>query len=279
MKRNHLLLLPCILGMLFLYNCSDNSDVNDLPTILADVTTIEGDLVVAEDFYLRNKPEPVKVDYSVMVVSQSQSGCAMTIDIRLDLYRFDAITQEFVFEKTLDEDTDVTVVCDTLYEESTGWSYDQKASATTYKVILETTMESDGIEYSEASIALFVIWKSSGAPKGHAKRDLKKIDQAEKLITKLEAYYPVYEALKADGLITGEELVDIHEQIMTLDEAVAIAEAHMQQAIEENAEAISYLESQDYKTSFIKAKIAAREAHNALNIYHALLAQATHGSE
>ena len=111
------------------------------------------------------------------------------------------------------------------------------------------------------------------------KKTIVKIKKYEKLISKLEAYYPVYEALKADGLITGGELVDIHEQIITVDEAVAMAEAHMQQAIEENAEAISYLVSQDYETSFIKAKIAAREAHNALNIYHALLAQATHGSE
>jgi hypothetical protein len=271
MKRNHLVLLPCILGMLFLYNCS-----GEPPQPLPIDVTIEGDLVVAEDFYLRNKPEPVDVDYSVMVVSQSQSGCEMTIDISLDLYRFDAITQEFVFEKTLDEATGEEVVCDTLYEGSPSWSYDQKASATTYKIILEITM--DGTGYSVAS-DLFVIWKSSGAPKGHAKRDFKKIDQAEKLITKLEAYHAVYEALKAEGLITGDELVDIHEQIMTVDEAVAMADAHMQQAIEENAEAISYLESQDYETSFIKAKIAAREAHSALNIYHALLAQATHGSE
>ncbi len=272
MKRKHLVCLTCIFGM-FLLSCDPGTPLPPLPDV-----TIDGDLVVAEDFYLRNKPEPVNVDYSVMVVSQSQSGCEMTIDIRLDLYRFDAITQEFVFEKTLDETTDEEVVCDTLYEGSTSWSYDQKASATTYKIILETTMDGDGNEYSVAS-DLFVIWKSSGAPKGHAKRDFKKIDQAGKLITKLEAYHDVYKALKADGLITGDELVDIHEQIMTVEDAVTMADAHMQQAIQENAKAISYLESQDYETSFIKAKVAAREAHSALNIYHPLLAQATHGSE
>jgi len=263
--------------MLFLYNCN-----GEPPQPLPIDVTIEGDLVVAEDFYLRNKPEPVNVDYSVMLLSQTQNeepseepseGCG-TIDIIVDLYRFNAITQEFVFEKTLAEDTGVEA-CDTLYEGSISWSYDQKASATTYKIILETTM--NGNQYLASD--LFVIWKSSGAPKGHAKRDFKKIEQAEKLITKLEAHHAVYEALKAEGLITGDELVDIHEQIMTVEDAVTMADAHMQQAIQENAKAISYLESQDYETSFIKAKVAAREAHSALNIYHALLAQATHGSE
>jgi len=269
MKRNRLAWLPCIFGMLFLYNCSDELPQ---PGVTID---IDGELVVAEDFYLRNKPEPVNVDYNV--TGFSSDGCEFTIGIRLDLYRFDAITQEFVPEKTLDENPDVEIACNTLYEGSTSWSYDQEASATTYKIIFETTM--DGTEYYEADSALFVIWKSSGAPKGHAKRDLKKIDQAEKLITKLEAYYAVYEALKDDGLITGDELVDINEQIMLVDEAVEMADAHMQQAIQENAKAISYLESQDYETSFMKAKVAAREAHSALNIYHTLLAQATHGSE
>ncbi len=276
MKRDHLVLLPCIFGVLFLYRCG-----GEPPQPLPIDVSIEGDLVVAEDFYLRNKPEPVNVDYSVMVMSQNQSGCEMTIDIRLDLFRFDAITQEFVFEKTLDEATDVAVACDTLYEGSTSWSYDQKASATTYKIILETTM--DGNAYSVAS-DLFVIWKSSGAPKGHAKRDFKKIEQAEKLITRLEAYHAVYEAMKAKGLIIGDELVDIHDQIVTVGEAVAMADAHMQQASKENDQANAYFvgesgELPDYETSFIKAKAAAREAHRALNIYHALLAQATHDPE
>jgi len=39
-------------------------------------------------------------------------------------------------------------------------------------------------------------------------------------------------------------------------------------------EAMEYFDAEDYQTCFTLAKAAAREAHQALTIYHALLAQA-----
>ena len=203
----------------------------------------------------------------------------MTVDIRLDLYRFDTTANDFVFEETLAEDSNVEIDCYEPYEGSASWSYDQKASATTYKIIVETTVHDAGIDQNYPTISdVFVIWKSPGSPKGHAKRDLKKIDQVEKLITKLQAYSKVYETLWNYGFITGEERVNIHGQVMTVDEAVDMAVDRWDQAVSESNVAIEYFNIQDYETSFIKAKAAEREAHGALNIYHALLAQATRGS-
>lgn len=99
------------------------------------------------------------------------------------------------------------------------------------------------------------------------------------MITKLHAYYEVYETLWNDGFITGEERVNIYGQGMTADEAVDMAMDRWEQAVSENNVAIEYFNTQDYETSFIKAKAAEREAHGALNIYHALLAQAAGGLE
>ncbi len=276
MKPYRFLWMPCVFAIVCLFSCGGEVPVpGPAPTV-----TIEGSLEVAEDFYIRNKPEPVIVEYGVILRDESQTmgeACEMIIDVRLDLFRFDAATQEFVFEETLYQaDEGVVVLCDKLYEGSTNWVYDRKASATTYKIVLQTTMYEE--EYSVAS-ALFVIWHSPGAPKGHAKRDLKKIDQVEKLITKLGAYHEVYVAAKNDELIIGDELVVIHGEIMTVDEAVDMADDHMLHAIENSDQAIVYFADQDYETSFTMAKRAAREAHRALTIYHVLLAQAIEAME
>ena len=338
MRCNRLVWLPCVFGMLFLFGCSGGE--------LPPGKTIKGDLAIGKDFYLRNKPEPVDIFYSVAVVDISQEtvvevaeepnedisedvtqeiaeevaedvdvdasdetveeateepdqdigeetaenaaeepdsntavGCEMTVDIRLDLYRFDTTVNDFVFEETLAKDNNVEIDCYTPYEGSVSWSYDQNASATTYEIIVETTVHDAGNGEGYPTISkVFVIWKSSGSPKGHAKRDLKKIDQVEKLITKLQAYYEVYVTLWSGFFITGEEKVNIHGQVMTVDEAVDMAVDRWDQAVSENNVAIEYFNTQDYETSFIKAKAAEREAHGALNIYHALLAQATRGS-
>ena len=342
MKRNLLAWLPCVFGMLFLFGCGGGE-----PLPLPPGKTIKGVLVIEKDFYLRNKPEPVHISYSVEVEDISQETvvevaeeqnedisenvtqeiaedvavevdvdasdetveeadeepdqdigeetaedvaeepdpnaaeeCKMTVSIRLDLYRFDATANDFVFEETLSEVSDVEIVCDQPpYEGTASWSYDRKTSATTYKIIVETTVHDAGNDEDyPTSSDVFVIWKSPGSPKGHAKRDLKKIDQVEKLITKLQAYFEVYETLWNGFFITGEERVNIHGQVMTVNEAVEMAVGRWEQAVSENNMAIEYFNIQDYETSFIKAKTAAREAHGALNIYHALLAQATRGS-
>lgn len=341
MKRNRLAWLPCVFGMLFMFGCG-----GDIPLPLPPSTTINGVLEIEKDFYLRNKPEPVYISYSVGledisqetvvemaeepnedisedvaqkiakdvaeevgvevsdetveetaeepaqdiggetaedVAEESDSNtaeeCKMTVSIRLDLYRFDTTVNDFVFEETLSEVNNIEFVCYEPYQGSASWSYDQKASATTYKIILETTVNDagNGEDYPTTS-DVFVIWKSPGSPRGQAKRDLKKIDQVEKLITKLQAYFEVYKTLWEDGLITGEERVNIHGQIMTADEAVDMAMDRWDQAVSENNVAIEYFNIQDYETSFIKTKAAALEAHGALNIYHALLAQTTRGS-
>ena len=275
MKPYRFLWIPCVFAILCLFSCGGEVPVpGPAPTV-----TIEGSLEVAEDFYIRNKPEPVIVEYGVILRDESGTmgeACEMIIDVRLDLFRFDAETQEFVFEQTLVESTPVTVVCDIQYSGSTNWVYDRQASAATYKIVLETTMGETA--YSVES-DLFVIWKSPGAPKGHAKRDLKKIDQVEKLITKLGAYHEVYVAAKNDELIIGDELVVIHGEIMTVDEAVDMADDHMLHAIENSDQAMAYFADQDYETSFTMAKRAAREAHRALTIYHVLLAQAIEAME
>jgi len=341
MKRNRLAWLPCVFGMLFLFGCGGGE-----PLPLPPDTTIKGVLAIEKDFYLRNKPEPVHISYSVGVVDISQETvlevteepnediseditreiaedvaeevdvdtsdetveeateepdqdigeetaedvaeepdsnaaeeCKMTVSIRLDLYRFDSTVNDFVFEETLSQVSNVEIFCDQPpYEGSTSWSYDRKASATTYKIIVETTVHDTWNDEDFPTISdVFVIWKSSGSPKGHAKRDLKKIDQVEKLITKLKAYYDVYETLWNAGLISGEERVTIRGQVMTVDEAVDMAMDRWEHAVLENNVAIEYFNTQDYETSFTKAKAAEREAHGALNIYHALLAQATRG--
>ena len=271
MKPYRFLWMPCVFAIMCLFSCGGEVPVpGPAPTI-----TIEGSLEVAEDFYIRNKPEPVIVEYDV-ILSDESGTCEKIIDVRLDLFRFDAATQEFVFEKNLVESTPVTAVCDIPYSDSTNWVYDRQASAATYKIILEATM--DGNPYSVES-ALFVIWKSPGAPKGHAKRDLKKIDQVEKLITKLGAYHGVYEAAQKDELIIGDELVRIHGEIMTVDEAVDMADDHTMHAIKNSDQAMACFADQDYETSFTMAKRAAREAHKALTVYHALLAQAIEAME
>lgn len=341
MKRKRLAWLPCVFGMLFLFGCGGGE-----PSPLPPGKTIKGVLAIEKDFYLRNKPEPVHISYSVWVEDISQETilevaeepnedisegvtqeitedvaeevdvdtsdetveeaaeepdqdiceetaedaaeesdsntaeeCGMTVDIRLDLYRFDTTANDFVFEETLAEDSNVKIDCYEPYEGSVIWSYDQKASATTYEIIVETTIHDAGNGEDYPTISeVFVIWKSPGSPKGHAKRDLKKIDQVEKLITKLQAYFEVYETLLNDGYITGGEWVNIHGEVMRVDEAVEMAVDRWDQAVSENNVAIEYFNIQDYETSFIKAKAAEREAHGGLNIYHALLAQATSDS-
>lgn len=275
MKPYRLVWLPCVLAIVCLFGCGGEIPApGPAPTI-----TIEGNLDVAKDFYIRNKPEPVIVEYDVMLLDQSQTmgeACEMTLNVRLDLFRFDAAIQDFVFEQTLVESTPVDVVCNVQYSGSANWVYDRQAAAATYKIILEATM--DETAYSVAS-DLFVIWKSPGAPNGHAKRDLKKIDQVEKLITRLVAYHQVYETVKADELIIGDERVVIHGEIMTVDEAVGMADAHTLHAIENSDQAMAYFANQDYETSFNMAKRAAREAHKALTVYHVLLAQAIEAME
>ena len=342
MKRKLLAWLPCVFGMLFLFGCGGGE-----PSPLPPGKTIKGDLAIEKDFYLRNKPEPVHISYSVWVEdisaetvvevaeepneeisehvtqeiaedvaeevdvgvtdetveeaaeepdqdiseetaedaaeeadSNTAKDCKMTVDISLDLYRFDTTANDFIFEETLAKKSNVEIVCEQPpYESSATWLYDQKTSATTYKIIVETTVHDVVNDEDYPTISeVFVIWKSSGSPKGHAKRDLKKIDQVEKLITKLHAYYEVYVTLWDNFFITGEEWVNIHGQVMTVDEAVEMAVDRWDQAILENNVAIEYFNFQDYETSFIKAKSAEREAHGALNIYHALLAQATRSS-
>ena len=267
MKNYSVAVLGCILMLLSLFGCGDL----EIPPEL-EVVTIEGTLEVAEDFYIRNKPEPVVVDYSVKLVDTSGTTGTMFIDVRVDLFRFDAASEELVFEQTLEEFSE-TVECNEVYDGSTNWVYDRQADATTYKIILEATM--DGyIETFSVDSDLFVIWKSPGAPKGHAKRDLKKMDQVEKLITRLDGYHEVYEAARQDGYIVGDELVMIHKEMMTVDEAVAMADELKLTAMENSDQAMAYFDAQDYETCFTLAKAAAREVHSALTIYHALLAQA-----
>jgi hypothetical protein len=274
MKKYSVVVLGCIIMLLSLFGCSDL----EIPPEL-EVVTIEGTLEVAEDFYIRNKPEPVVVDYSVKLVpvDESQTTDPMLIGVRIDLFRFDAATEALVFEQTLEEFSE-TVACNKVYPGSINWVYDRQADATTYKIILETTMEGYDETFSVDS-DLFVIWKSPGAPKGHAKRDLKKMDQVEKLITRLDGYHEVYEAVRQNEYIVGDELVVIHEEMMTVGEAVAMAEALRLTAVENSDQAMEYFTAQDYETCFILAKTAAREAHQALNIYHALLAQAKDAME
>lgn len=272
MKNYSVVVLGCILMLSGLFGCSDL----EVPPELA-VVTIEGTLEVAEDFYTRNKPEPVVVEYSVKLVDESQTTEPMLMGVRIDLFRFDAATEELVFEKTLEEYSE-TVACNVVYDGSTNWVYDRQADATTYKIILEATMDGVDETFSVGS-DLFVIWKSPGAPKGHAKRDLKKMNQVEKLITRLDGYYEVYEAARQNGYIVGDEQVVIHEEMMTVDEAVAMAEALKLTAIEKSDQAMEYFDAQDYQTCFTLAKKAAREVHQALTIYHAMLAQAKDAME
>jgi hypothetical protein len=274
MKNYFVVVLGCIIMLLSLLGCDNGIPVpGPEPTIVI----IEGNLEVAEDFYIRNKPEPVVVNYTVKLVDESQAADPMLVSVRIDLFRFDAATEALVFEQTLQEFSE-TVECNEVYDGSTSWVYDRQADATTYKIILEATMDGYDETFSVSS-DLFVIWKSPGAPKGHAKRDLKKMDQVEKLITRLEGYHEVYEAARQNGYIVGDELVVIHEEMMTVDEAVAMAEALKLTAIENSDQAMEYFDAQDYQTCFTLAKKAARELHQALTIYHALVAQAKDAME
>jgi hypothetical protein len=274
MKNYFVVVLGCIIMLLSLLGCDNGIPVpGPEPTIVI----IEGNLEVAEDFYIRNKPEPVVVNYTVKLVDESQAADPMLVSVRIDLFRFDAATEALVFEQTLQEFSE-TVECNEVYDGSTSWVYDRQADATTYKIILEATMDGYDETFSVSS-DLFVIWKSPGAPKGHAKRDLKKMDQVEKLITRLEGYHEVYEAARQNGYIVGDELVVIHEEMMTVDEAVAMAEALKLTAIENSDQAMEYFDMQDYQTCFTLAKKAARELHQALTIYHALVAQAKDAME
>lgn len=254
-----------ILMLLGIFGCG-----GEIPPEIEPLT-MEAELEIAKDFYIRNKPEKVVADYTVELIDDSGTIGAETMDVRVDLFRFDATAREFVFEQTLQEFIGELVKCNEVYSGSTSWVFDRQAAATTYKIILEVAIDNES--FSVAS-DLFVIWKSTGAPKGHAKRDLKKIDQVEKLITRLEGYYAVYEAARADGLIVGDEPVVIHDEPMTVEEAVVMADKLKQSAIGDSDKAMAYFDGQDYETSFTFAKIAARQAHQALNIYHALLAQA-----
>lgn len=287
MKNYSVAVLGCIIMLLSLFACSGQ----EIPPEL-EAVTMEGTLEVSEDFYIRNKPEPVVVDYSVKLVDASGITSEMSIGVKVNLFRFDAVAGALVLDQTL-EDYSKTVVCNKLYDGFTTWVYDRQEDATTYKITLEATMDGYDETFSVAS-DLFVIWKSPGAPKGHAKRGLKKMDQVEKLITRLNGYYAVYEAAKADGLIVGDELVVIHEEMMTVDEAVAIAKTFEMNAINNSDLAMKYFHGQDpdpedpdveefvgqdYETCFTLAKTAAREAHQALTIYHALLAQAKDAME
>jgi hypothetical protein len=265
MKNHAMVIFGCILVLLTLFGCG-----NEIPPELVDVT-MDGNLDVSEDFYVRNKPEPVLVEYNVKLNDTSGTVGEMIIGVKIDLFRFDAATGDFVLEQTLEEDPSVAVMCNEEYSGSTNWVYDRQATASTYKIILEATMDEDS--FSVAS-DLFVIWKSPGAPKGHAKRDLKKMDQVEKLITRLDGYYGIYEAAKQNGYIVGNELVVIHEETMTVEEAVTMAETFEMNAIEKSDQAMAYFDAQDYETCFVLAKTAARKVHSVLTIYHALLAQA-----
>ena len=286
MKNYSVAVLGCIIMLLSLFGCDNGIPV---PGPEPNEVTMTGFLDVAEDFYMRNKPEPVVIEYNVKLTDTAETACEMTIGVKVDLFRFDAATGTFVpeHEQPLVESSH-TVACDGEHDGTINWIYDRQANATTYKIILEATMEGYDGTFSVAS-DLFVIWKSPGAPKGHAKRDLKKMDQVEKLITKLDGYHGVYEAALDLGYIVGDELVVIHDEIMTVDEAVAMAETFEMNAVYYSDLAIKYFYGQDpdsedpdveefvgqdYETCFILAKKAAREAHSALTIYHALLAQA-----
>jgi hypothetical protein len=77
---------------------------------------------------------------------------------------------------------------------------------------------------------------------------------------------------KAAGLITDNEQVNIHCQIMTAHEARASAYDHLSIAINENNYANYFFNIGDYETCFLKAKMAESETHLAKNIYEALLA-------
>ena len=265
MKKYAVAVFGSILMFLGLFGCG-----GEIPPVIEPLT-VEAALEVDKDFYVRNKPETVVVDYNVELIDESGTVGAKEMDVRVDLFRFDAATREFVFEQTLQESLGELVNCNQVYEGSTSWVYDRQADATTYKIILKVAM--DGSSFSTAG-DIFVIWKSTGAPKGHAKRDLKKIAQVEKLITRLDGYYAVYEAAKEDGLIVGNELVVIHEEVMTVEEAVTMADDLRLSAVGDSEEAMAYFDSQDYETSFTLAKAAARQVHQSLTIYHALLAQA-----
>jgi len=264
MKKYALSVLGSTLMFLSLFGCG-----GEIPPEIAPLT-MEADLEVAKDFYVRNKPEPVLVEYNVELIDESETTDVKEMDVRVKLFRFDVATREFVIEQTLEESLSKPVECNQVYFDSTNWVYDRQAVATTYKITLEAII--DGDSFSVAS-DLFVIWKSPGAPKGHAKRDLKKMDQVEKLITKLDGYYAVYEAAKKE-LIVGDELVVIHEEVMTVEEAVTMADGFKLDAIENSDQAMEYFNNQDYETCFTLAKTAARQVHQSLTIYHALLAQA-----
>ena len=277
MKKYSVVVLGCIIMLLNLFGCN-----NGVPPVLDEVILEEGTLEVAKDFYTRNKPEPVVVDYSVKLIDGSETKLGTTIGIKVDLFRFDVAAGDFVPEQNLAEDPFVTVTFDANHiandSDTINWVYDRQVVTGTYKIILEATME--GFEEPFSTVSdLFVIWKSPGAPKGHAKRDLKKMDQVEKLITKLDGYHGIYEEAQNLGYIVGDELVVIHDEMMTVDEAVDMAETFEMNAIENSNEAMEYFDAQDYETCFILAKTAAREAHQALNIYHALLAQAKDAME
>ena len=253
MKNYSVAVLGCILVLLSLFGCDNGIPVpGPVPTLVKMV----GNLEVVEDFYVRNKPEPVVVDYSITLVDESETVGGMVIGVKVDLFRFDVAARDFIFEQTLEKDPSLEVTCNVTYSDSINWAYDQQIAAGTYKIILEATIAEPTMDDQLFSVSsdLFVIWKSPGAPKGHAKRDLKKMDQVEKLITRLDGYHEVYEAAKLNEYIVGDELVVIHEEMMTVDEAVDMAETFEMNAIGNSNEAMEYFDAQDYETCFIFGK-------------------------
>ena len=108
MKNYSVAVLGCILMLLSLFGCDDGQII--VPGPEPTVVTMEGTLEVAEDFYIRNKPEPVVVAYSVELIDDSETIVEMPVGVKVDLFRFDATTGELVFEQTLEEFSE-TVEC------------------------------------------------------------------------------------------------------------------------------------------------------------------------
>ena len=230
-------------------------------------------VVVENDHYFRNRPEPVVLEGRVSL-SRSRQGCrAQTVSSVADLYKFDPETRFWVYVERLFVNSRF-MHCPSFFDWSAQWSFDRHSDATTYEVRVRTNTSRAGSAFDTDR---FVIWHSQGSPTGHAKRALQKAKTLARVLASAQALDEDYLQAKDLGLITGGEMVRIRGEELTADEARSAAFAALQQAVSKDATAQFFFSLADYESSFQLSHEAERDAHEATSIYEALLAQAEAG--